>query len=199
MTRATRTRARKPADPDLTAPRGSGLQTGDGQDPGIWYVFNTSPTGLNGGACYAPGHEKALAWQASENGDPYSWIDVSGTNPVFTAFTPTGDLPSDGSLHGATGVWNPDTQRIDLYTGSKLYSLDPLTEEFTEKTPSQAGANLAAFPNLSPATGDGRAIIGYLPEERLYVVAGKSNDDVWLLNPNPPASFAVALAMMLGL
>lgn len=187
-------------DKDPTTP-GSALLTGVGMDSGVWFVFNNAPTGIDGGACYVPGMNKALAWQPDDeaNGTTYAWVDVSGTNPVVTPLVPTGDLPNHFHLDGATGVWHATDQAIYLYTGDLLYRFDPVAEHFTNVTPSQLGADLVPFPALSPANASKKAVLGYLPDEDVLIMSAGPNDDTWLYDPIEQVSVRVPAAMLLGL
>lgn len=185
---------------DLMAARGSGLQTGVGQEPGVWGTYGAAPTGSDGGAAYVPGLRKALAWQrdTEDSGTPFHWIDVSTDFPVVTPATPTGDVPPSDERNGAAGHYVPEDGHIHLYTGQFRYRVNPNTLVFEKISRSQKGADLKSDANLSAASASAKAVFG-LTDEGVQMLAAGPDDDVYLIAPVVNASVATPLAMLLGL
>lgn len=185
------------ANLDLLPP--NQFQTGAGQPSRRWFQLQgvgSQRTGLDGGACFWPGNARALAWQPSVNlGDDWAWIDISSGNPVFVPITPGGDVPSDGSLFGLTGVWVPTEGRMFMYSGREIWSFDPATLTFTNRTPSQLGADLKAFLNGEPAGGSSKARLGWLPTEQVLVLGGESANDVMIFAPAVPSNLETDLSV----
>jgi len=165
----------------------SRYQTGAGQPSGQWQGLSGTGnqiTGLFGAACYWPGNSKAVFFQpAAANGSDWVWCDVSSGNAVLTPFTPTGDVPPDGTLYGMNATWVPTKNAFFFYDGRRLWEFNPVTEVFTERTPSQLGLDYKEYSNNDPATQASRARIWYWPTKDMLVLGGRSYEDLYVYNP----------------